>query len=229
VHNSHSITPIILVATACGLLSGCVSKGKYDELANENSELRQKNTVLTVQQRELYGVTVILSKEVNLLDEEVLMLERERAELEIYLETLLVNGEVKMELLKSGLALTMDEAVLFESGSADITPSGSKAIGDLVTELEQIPYQIVVIGHTDNVPIGANTAQKYPSNWALAAARAAAVVKLMANDGIPSDQLVAVSLGDTHPLASNATPEGRSANRRIEIRLRPIMRSTAEL
>jgi flagellar motor protein MotB len=46
----------------------------------------------------------------------------------------------------------------------------------------------------------------------------------MADEGIPKQQLVAVSFGDTQPIASNDTPEGRAENRRIEVRLRPIIK-----
>jgi chemotaxis protein MotB len=214
----------IVLATAVAMLSaGCVSQSKYDQLAQQNSELQQQNTVLTIQQRELFVVTGILSREVELLDEEIAMLETERAELEIELETLLLAGNIKMELLKSGLVLTLEEDVLFSSGSTTIKPGGRQAISDVVQELEQVPYQIIVIGHTDNVPIGAAMKERFPSNWALAATRASAVVSLMADEGIPKRQLVAVSFGDTHPVASNNTEQGRAANRRIEIRLRPVI------
>jgi chemotaxis protein MotB len=222
-----SSQPLLIAATVAMLTTGCVSQSKYNQLAKQNDELQKRNTVLTVQQRELFAVTVILSKEVELLDEEKAMLETERAELEIELETMLLAGNLKMELLKSGLALTLEEDVLFGSGSTTLKPSGRKAIADLVRELEQVPYQIVVIGHTDNVPIGPVMKKRYPSNWALAAARASAVVSLMAQEGISSNQLVAVSFGDTHPTASNNTPEGRAANRRIEIRLRPVVNTAA--
>jgi chemotaxis protein MotB len=219
---ARAVAQVVCLAAVSTLMTACVSKSKYDELTEQNSSLQKQNTVLKVQQRELVAVTVILSKEVELLDEELALLERERAELGIELETLLVAGTVKMELMKSGLTLTLEEDVLFESGSAAIKPGGRTAIGDVVAELEQIPYQIVVIGHTDNLPIRSGTAAKYPSNWALAAARSSAVVKLMADEGIPKKRLVALSLGDTNPVASNDTEEGRSANRRIEIRLRPV-------
>ena len=209
-------------------ISGCVSQNKFDELEQRNEELQTQNTVLTVQQRELFAVTGILSREVELLDEDIALLETERAELEIKLETLFVAGNIRMELLKSGLALTLEEDIMFSSGSTTIKPAGRQVIADLVKELDQIPYQIVVIGHTDNVPIGTAMQERYPSNWSLAAARAAAVVNLMANEGIQKGQLIAVSFADTQPVASNQTEEGRSANRRIEIRLRPVVRQVPQ-
>jgi flagellar motor protein MotB len=213
----------LLLGSCVALTAGCVSQQKYDDLQTENSKLKQLNTVLTVQQRELFAVTVILSQEVELLDEQQALLAKERAELEIEMEKLLLAGNIRMELLKSGLNLILEEDVMFTSGSATIKPEGKQVISDLTAELEQVPYQVVVIGHTDNVPIGPNVADRFPSNWALAAARAAAVVDVMANEGLPRNQLVAVSFGDTQPIAGNDTPDGRAANRRIEVRLRPII------
>jgi len=220
--------PLMLALTGTLFISGCVSQSKFDQVEEQNEELRTQNTVLTVQQRELFAVTGILSREVELLDEEIALLETERVELEIELETLFVAGNIRMELLKSGLALILEEDIMFNSGSTTIKPAGRQAIADVVKELEQIPYQIVVIGHTDNVPIGAAMQDRYPSNWSLAAARSAAVVDLMANEGIKKERLIAASFADTQPVASNQTEEGRSANRRIEIRLRPVVRQETQ-
>jgi len=217
-----------LVVTVTALTTACVSQNRYDELAAEKEALEKQNIVLEVQQRELFATTAILSQEVDLLDEEVAILEIERAELEIVLETLLLAGNIKMELLESGLHILMENDVLFRSGSADIKPEGRQTIAALASELEQVPYQIVVIGHTDNVPIGPNVADQFATNWALAAARAAAVVEVMQSEGIPQERLVAVSFGDTRPIASNKTAEGRSSNRRIEVRLRPVTSPTQQ-
>ena len=102
--------------------------------------------------------------------------------------------------------LILDDDVLFSSGSATLSESGKAAVAQLAAELSEIPYQIVVIGNTDSVPIGPNPSSTFPSNWALAAARASAVVRYMADQGIPKTQLVAVSFGDTQPIATNDTP-----------------------
>ncbi len=94
---------------------------------------------------------------------------------------------------------------------------------ELVGALEGVPYQIVVIGHTDNVPIGPGLAKRYPSNWELAGARASGVVRIMVAEGVPPEQLLAISMSDTRPLAANDSPEGRKRNRRIEVRIRPVI------
>jgi chemotaxis protein MotB len=134
-----------------------------------------------------------------------------------------VAGLIKMELLKDGLHLVLSDEILFPTASAELNDTGREVLTKLVEELEQLPYQIGVIGYTDNVPVGGRLAARYPSNWELAGARAASVVRLFQGAGIPLEQLVAVSHGEGRPIASNNTPEGRRQNRRIEVRLRPVV------
>ena len=82
-------------------------------------------------------------------------------------------------------------------------------------------YSIAVEGYTDDRPISASLSKRYPSNWELAGARAAQVVRLFASGGIDAERLTAVSRGDTHPVADNGTAEGRARNRRIEFLVLP--------
>lgn len=220
---------LVTAATLAGIIllnSACVSSGKYKDLEAENATLQRANEMIVERDMALYETNIILSEEIAMRDEEIALLESEQLELAVELEAFIIAGTIKMQLMKSGLNLYLDESVLFESGSATIKPSGVDAISGLVDELEQIPYQIVVIGNTDSVPVGPQLAERFPSNWALAAGRASAVVALMADEGIPKQQLVAVSFGDTQPVASNDTPEGRAENRRIEVRLRPIIKDS---
>ncbi|WP_460566159.1 OmpA/MotB family protein [Hydrogenophaga aquatica] len=105
--------------------------------------------------------------------------------------------------------------LLFASGEAGLTPAGQTVIDQLLPALNRVPdYTIVVEGHTDNVPI--QTA-RFPSNWELAAGRAGSVVRHLQSRGLNPTRLRASGYADTRPIASNATPEGRAANRRVEI------------
>jgi len=220
---STALTGATLAVIAL-LSSACVSTSKYEALEADYATLQRANEMIVESELELYETNIILSEEVALLDEELAMLEMEQQELAEELSVLIVAGTIKMELMKSGLNLYMEDSLLFNSGSASIKPGGVQAISDLVDELEGVPYQVVVVGNTDSVPVGSKLAETFPTNWALAAARASAVVAVMAAEGIPEQQLVAVSFGATQPVASNDTPEGRAANRRIEVRLRPIIK-----
>ncbi len=211
----RSAVSLFVLATAF-VLAGCVSKEKYEALEQENAGLRTENM-------QLIGASLFLSGELLDTDREVETLERQQEALADEIARWALAGAVKMELLRSGLQIVLPNDVLFAAGSANLNPEGQSLLKELEAALEVVPYQIVVIGHTDNVPIGAGLAKRYPSNWELAGARAAGVVRMMAAEGIPPEQLLAISTGDTRPIAANDTPEGRKRNRRIEVRLRPVV------
>ena len=213
--NLHRLA-VLLVAGVTLSAIGCVSQGKYDALEQENSKLRSENMQLT-------EASLFLSGELLEADREVEMLERQQEELADEIARWALAGAVKMELLASGLQIVLPNEVLFATGSANLKPEGQVLLKELVGALEDVPYQIIVIGHTDNVPIGPGLAKRYPSNWELAGARAASVVRTMASEGLPPEQLLAISTGDTRPIASNDTEEGRKRNRRIEVRIRPVV------
>jgi len=144
-------------------------------------------------------------------------------ELVVRLEGEIAAQQVAVEEMKSGVTLSLPENVLFSSGTSELTSAGKKMILKVAAELKDIPFQTLVGGFTDNVPIGGKLAERYPTNWELGAARAALVARLLEEGGVPRQRLRVVSFSDNEPLASNDTPEGRAMNRRIEIRLRPIM------
>ncbi|WP_455218790.1 OmpA family protein [Kaarinaea lacus] len=131
--------------------------------------------------------------------------------------------EITIKQMQSGVTLHLPEGVLFDSGSAQVKKTGAKVLNKVAKELQDVPYQTIVGGFTDNVPISKKLVQQFPSNWDLAAARATSVVRLLEDKGVPKGRLVAVSLGENQPVASNDSPEGRAQNRRIEIRLRPVI------
>lgn len=121
---------------------------------------------------------------------------------------------VDVKLQKRGLVLTFAEKVLFESGSAEISPLAIHIIHTLSPILKESPLAIRVEGHTDNMPI--NTAL-YPSNWELSTARAVNVLKhLVEKEGFPPEKLSVAGYGDSKPLFPNNTSGRRAKNRRIE-------------
>ncbi len=221
---------VLAALLAIAPLTGCVTQSKYDLMLAErdgleasNEILRQQSGQLTRQSQRLASVAAGLSQELALRDQEMEQLRREQEELMEELETWVVAGLIKMELLKDGLHLVLSEEILFPTGSDELSDTGREVLTKLVEELEQLPYQIAVIGYSDNVPVGPRLAARYPSNWELAGARAASVVRLFQGAGIPAQQLVVISRGEGQPIASNDTPEGRAENRRIEVRLRPVV------
>ena len=215
----NSRTSFLLAATATAflLLAGCVTRGSYDEVVEERDQLLRQNA-------ELEDDTIELSTELILRDIEVAQLENEQQELADEVTRWAVRGAIKMQMLADGLHLTLPYDVLFASGTTTLSDAGRELIVELVQEINQQPYQIAVLGFTDNVPVGPKLAEHYPSNWELSGARAASVVRVMEEEGIPANQLVAVSRGETEPIASNDTAEGRAQNRRIDVRLRPVVK-----
>ena len=209
---------LLLVAPALILLSaGCVTRGSYDEVVEERDQLRLQADTMT-------EVATELSDELVLREQELAVLEMEQQELADEVAGWAVRGAIKMQMLADGLHLVLPHDVLFASGGADLTADGEQLIVELVKEIAQQPYQIAVLGFTDNVAVGPELAKRFPSNWELSGARAASVVRLMEREGIPADQLIAVARGETAPIASNDTPEGRAQNRRIDVRIRPVVR-----
>ena len=132
------------------------------------------------------------------------------------------QNQVRIEMLKSGVKVNLDNEILFPSGSAELNANGVDVLKRAAEELKKSTYQTLVAGFTDNVAISGKLMDRYPSNWELAGARAASVVRLLAAEGVPPEQMLAISFGENSPIASNDTPEGRKRNRRIEILLRPV-------
>ena len=110
--------------------------------------------------------------------------------------------------------------ILFPSGVATLSPPAEQVLQQLADTLKPFPNSIRVEGHTDNRPI--NT-PAFPSNWELSAARAASVVHLFTRAGMDPARLAVIGLGENRPSQSNATAEGRNANRRV---LLVILRGT---
>jgi len=104
--------------------------------------------------------------------------------------------------------------ILFTSGSAQPAPTAVPVLERLAQVLTPLPNAIRVEGYTDNVPIRTSV---FYSNWELSAARAGSVVRVLAGQGIDPGRLAVVGYGEQRPAASNDTPEGRNANRRVVV------------
>lgn len=124
-------------------------------------------------------------------------------------------GKLKVSIVDGRMVLTLPMDILFASGKADLTEEGRASLLEVGAGLATIvDRHFQVEGHTDTVPI--KTA-RFPSNWELGAGRALVVLRALVDGGVPAGQLSAATFGELHPAASNDTPEGRKANRRIEI------------
>lgn len=130
------------------------------------------------------------------------------------------SDELSVE-LKNGLVyVSMSDKLLFKSGKIDVDAKGKEAIGKLASELNKNPdIQIAIEGHTDNVPI--KTAQ-FSDNWDLSVIRSNSILRILSKDyQVDVKRITPAGKGELFPKADNATPEGRSKNRRTEIVLSP--------
>jgi len=184
---------------------------KNEELEMTINELRAKSEALESTTEQLESASKKLNKNRELYNNLVADLQGE-----------LSANQIKIKEMKDGINLNLAQEILFDSGSANLNESGQEVITKVSEQLKDIAYNTIVAGFTDNVPIKGGLASKYPTNWELAGARAASVVKLLESNGVTSDKLRAVSFGENQPVASNDTPDGKALNRRIEILLKPI-------
>lgn len=114
-----------------------------------------------------------------------------------------------------GLVLSMGEHALFDPGQAQVKPSSEAALAAVSAIIRKAGCGAIVEGHTDSLPI---SNARYASNWELSTARATSVLaKLVAEHGVLPERVSAAGYAEFRPIASNATPEGRVRNRRVDV------------
>ena len=114
-----------------------------------------------------------------------------------------------------GLVISLREAGFFESGMAQMKPTSQATFDQIAEMLRQRNCRVRIEGHTDNIPIHNS---QFSSNWELSTARATEVIRLLVvRNGFNPARLSAAGYAEYHPIASNATPDGRSMNRRVDL------------
>lgn len=149
-------------------------------------------------------------------------LERLRRDLEQRLSNQVAQHTVSIQMGRDGLVISLREAGFFDSGSATPRAGTMGTLRQIALSLGRTPYDLRVEGHTDNIPIHT---VNFDSNWELSSARATRIARLFLDlHAIPADRLSAAGYAEFHPVASNATPEGRAANRRVDLVVLPRTR-----
>jgi chemotaxis protein MotB len=227
-------------------VAGCVGKKKYDLLladyneataAIEDLELevedlnaryareRERSEALTAEKASLLQDQSALQSSVAEMQKALLELSKRKTEADARIaefrnllarfKSLIDAGKLRVKIVDGRMVVELATDILFDSGSAKLSDDGQAALAEVALVLASIPdRRFQVEGHTDDVPI--KTAQ-YPSNWELAAGRAVTVVKALVQGGLPAERVSAASYGEFKPAYYNDSPEGRAANRRIEI------------
>ena len=129
------------------------------------------------------------------------------------------SNELSVSIKNGKVYVSLQENLLFPSGSAVVNPKGKQALGTLAGVLTINPdINVNIEGHTDSIPIRA----RYEDNWALSVARATSIVRILTRDyGIEPVRIIASGHSLYDPVDTNTTKEGRARNRRTEIILSP--------
>jgi chemotaxis protein MotB len=128
------------------------------------------------------------------------------------------QGQVTISELKGKLTVNMVDAILFDSGKAEVKADGLAVLQKVVDILKTVNDKMIRIeGHTDNAQIRGSLTAKYATNWELSAARAINVTRFLQKQGLEPASLVAAAYGEYKPVAPNDSEEGKAKNRRIEI------------
>ena len=218
------------------------TKKLLKELQNTREELLKKeDELLTLEQN-------LSVKQKELLNTQNELIEREKKVIE--LQSIINRKDSLLSALKDrissallgfegdGLTITqkngkvyisLEEQLLFASGSWQVDTRGREALSKLSKALEnQQDINVLIEGHTDSIPFGGRGQIK--DNWDLSVVRATAIVRILtSSSSIDPERLTAAGKGEFVPIQSNSTTVGRSANRRIEIILTPKLYDLYEL
>lgn len=219
---------------------------RYNNLLNNSGKL---NRDLAQQQEQLLTIKENLDRSKRLNDElNADLLEREKKVKE--LEDILAKKDAAVQSLKKRITeallnfkendLTVDvkngkvyvslaEQLLFKSGSVVVDSKGKGALQQLAQAIkDQKDINILVEGHTDNVPIS-KSSQYLKDNWDLSVLRATSIVKILTSSGLSTSQVTASGKGEFTPVADNKDAKGRQKNRRTEIIITPNLDELFEI
>jgi len=186
------------------------AKRKFSESEKMLEEVKRLNQEIEIKKKQIDSLKQIIEKE----KKEVEKMRKEA------LEALRKIEGIKIQEEKEYIKITASEkAVHFEIGGTGLTVESILTLKKIAKFLKTYPgYKVKVYGHTDNIPIGPLLKKKYKNNFELSEARAKAVVDYFVKvENLKDLEFEYKGFGDTKPIASNDTEEGRAKNRRVEI------------
>jgi chemotaxis protein MotB len=139
------------------------------------------------------------------------------------------SGKLRVRVVRNRLVVELPSGILFPSGSSklkrgDVAEEMLAEVASVLRDIGDREFQIA--GHTDNIPV---SGRAFANNWDLSLQRARTVLESLVDLGVPPERLSAAGHGDTAPVASNDTEDGRQQNRRIEIVLMPNLDELPDL
>jgi chemotaxis protein MotB len=190
-------------------------KSKVDQLTTDAAN---RQALLSKSKQELINQQARLKDLQDLMDRQKKAIAEIKKKMSDALEGF-KSSELSVAIKNGKVYVSLQENLLFPSGSAVVNPKGKEALGKLAAVLNQNPDITVDIeGHTDSIPIHG----KYQDNWDLSLARSASIVRILTGDyKVDPMRVIASGHSQYDPVQTNSTPEGRAFNRRTDIILSP--------
>lgn len=187
------------------------SKDAAGKIASQQSLLNKSKEDLAEQQKKLESLQTLLEQQKKNAD----ALRQKMADALVKFN----SNELTVTVKNGKVYVSLQENLLFPSGSALVNPKGREALGKLAEVLNlDSDINVNIEGHTDSIPIRS----KFEDNWALSTARATSIVRILTKDyKVDPMRVVASGHSQYDPIDSNSMPEGRAKNRRTEIILTP--------
>ncbi|WP_371859532.1 flagellar motor protein MotB [Paenibacillus barengoltzii] len=196
---------------------------------DQNAMISNNRTSLSEMETPKTNENGLMTKKNELKRQEQQNLESLKKQLDTYIKENGLTDDLETKLNQSQLMITISDKALFASGEAVVKPEARQLAKAISNMLQQFPdYEVIVSGHTDNVPI---STYEFPSNWDLSSVRALNFMKiLLLNTNLDPKKFSAIGYGEYHPVASNDTAVGRAQNRRVEVSIiRKYTDSTEQL
>jgi chemotaxis protein MotB len=210
-HSMLRKTMVVLVSLlVISALTGCTNwKKKYTGLSVEHENLKGRYNMTMAEKNALAAK---VAEDQQMIDD----LQKQIAEGKKAGEASGFGNEfpVEFDAAAGTITVTLPDAILFDSGKADLKKSSGLDHVLSVIKEKYSGKMVDVIGHTDTDPIKKS---KWADNWELSAQRALSVTRYFASHGIKNNDLRAVGRGESDPIASNSTAAGKAKNRRVEI------------
>jgi chemotaxis protein MotB len=186
------------------------------EIADLKSGYEKKIQALRSEIRNLSEELADMKKLTVQQKTELSRMENQAADLEKQLEDEIKKGDIRLKKFHNKLVINLDDKISFDSGQSDLKKEILDSLKKIREILSQYPeYDIVVEGHTDNIPI---RTKKFKDNWQLSTERALAVLEYLLQDkNLNPIRFSAAGYGEHRPLVPNDTRENRALNRRVDI------------
>jgi chemotaxis protein MotB len=211
-HAVRKMAVVLIAAMAVSTLTGCTNwKKKYSTLDVEHQNLQglYENCIASLD---------MTAAEKAQMTQELERLRQQLAQGKSATEATGFKGDVKVDAEKGTITVTLPNSILFPSGKASLKSATNADLDDIYSVLRQrySGKQVDVVGHTDSDPIS-KTKDQWKDNWDLSAARALTVLRYLVDRGVGPQNIRGVACGESRPVASNTSADGKAKNRRVEI------------